>query len=114
MSNLTIAKDAQLLKNSLLLSTLCKMNVLNFEGSAKHELKLINKKILFASQSLENWFLNNKSATEFHKTVFKREFSGNKSVIILDLLSTLFDLTEESLENITDELKNNLITENNN
>jgi hypothetical protein len=76
--------------------------VLSVKGNATQGLKLLVKKMGFAAQQVQNWFINNKATDGSFAEVFLREFDGDRILMISELLDTVCRYDAESLSDINE------------
>lgn len=69
-------------------------------GGSKQDLKLLTRKMLFATQQVQNWFINNKKTDGRYAEAFLQEFDGDKFLLLSELLVLLWSYDAESLSDI--------------
>jgi hypothetical protein len=77
--------------------------------STKYDLRNRVNLVIKSVQSVENWFLHNGNSNDNYREIFKKEFSGNEVMMLAELFDTVFGLSDDSLDEIIQVLKNNIM-----
>jgi hypothetical protein len=75
----------------------------------KYDLKNRVNSVIKSVQSVENWFLHNQYSNNNYREIFKKEFKGNEVMMLAELFDTVFGLSEDSLDEIIQVLKKNIV-----
>jgi hypothetical protein len=78
--------------------------------SSKGELKMRTNAAINHAKKVQSYFTQNSLASEERKKEFNREFNKNEVLLIGELIETVWGISEESLENIINVLKENIAT----
>ena len=76
--------------------------------STKYDLRNRVNVVIKSVKSVENWFLYNENSNEAYREIFKKEFKGNEVMMLAELFDTVFGLSDDSLDEIVQVLKNNI------
>jgi hypothetical protein len=76
-------------------------------GTQSHDLKHRTQIALNACRSVQSCLIHHPRARPEHRELFKREFLKSSYVLISELLVSVWSLSEEDIEDIIEQIKNN-------
>ena len=107
-SNERIANCVRLMS---LPTTIAEYALLGCVDCTEHQLKQRAKEAIRSCRRVQDWFINHPKSNKEIAETFRSNFTSNEMVLLSELLSTCFGLSEDGLEEIIKAIKQNVTYE---
>lgn len=78
---------------------------------SKQDLKFRTSNAIAAIRRVQDYFLHHPESKPEHKEIFKKEFLKNEIVLISELMTTVWGLGEDAIDEIITAIKSNITEE---
>lgn len=99
---------ANLIRRMMVGSIIAEYALIELKDRTEQDLKQRGNAAIKAVQHVQSFFMNHPKAGEQYRNIFKTEFLKPQLVLMAELIETVWGLSEESMEDIINQLKNHI------
>lgn len=105
---MTPEETAEAIKKVVVGLIISEYGLMLLKDVSKQDLKFRTSGAIAAIRRVQDYFLHHPDSNPKHKEIFKREFLKNEIVLISELMTTVWGLSEDDIETIINSIKANI------